>query len=246
MIKGFHKKCICWSACLVFVVALMPCCAYSQGHRPLTPQEVNRLFAPAGAYELGGIPKLLSRGSGNVRVPCILGVPQIVVMSPTDTLNMLARESDLVVMGKAEKSSSYMLPNKGFLYSKTAFVVNDVIKNNPKAPVEASSAIIVVRPGGALRISGRMVYAICSDFQLFHAGQDYLLYLHYIAQNGEYRVQGPNGFKFTGSKAFGLGKQGTAHQWLRSFVGMDQKLLLKMAKETAGSYPVKADGQRRH
>lgn len=126
-------------------------CFFAQTQRrpPLTPQQINTLFGPP-IGEVGAIPRLLSHGSGPVDVPCNLRnmVEDFIAMAPEDALMQLSSDSNLIVVGKAGKSVSHMLPNKAFLYSETPFVVEDVLKNNSEAPVQPFSTITVGQPGG--------------------------------------------------------------------------------------------------
>lgn len=222
--------------CIGLVLGAGSLPAQSQEHRPLTPGEINGLFMPGGCSVVGEISTLLAHGTGPVHVPCFSNCMSgsYVMMSPSDFLVNLTIDSDLVIVGKAGKSVSHMLPNKSYLYTQTQFAIEDVVKNNPKAPVEPSSTITVGRAGGVLRVNGRMVYAVCPDFLLFRKGQDYLLYLTFIPQTGGY-VNNRGGFAFINGKARGLGKGGSVPRgshW-ESFVGMSKDLLVKVTRQAA-------------
>lgn len=174
----------------------------------LTPAQVekvhSRLFHKGAA---GQIPDMISRTSGDVHIPCVVPVVQRVALPPLGELATLACDSDLVVLGKTgTRHGSHMTADKDFLYTDWDFVVEEVLKDNPKAPVHAGTAILITRPGGALQVNGRMVYAICSDLSDFVTSREYLLYLRFVPETGAYAVEtGWRGFGFSGEKTLGLG-----------------------------------------
>lgn len=99
---------------------------------------------------------MLSKGAGDVHIPCLRTVAQRVMVASTlaEEMWLLARESDLAVVAKAGTYTSHMNEAKSFLYSDWKVTVEEVVKNNPKAPVQLGATITVTRPGGELEING--------------------------------------------------------------------------------------------
>lgn len=157
----------------------------SSGQGKLTPDQSekvhNHLFQKGPA---GQIPDMPSKGKGDVYVPCVVPVWQRIQVPFMDELATLASKSDLIVLAKAEAAATHMNAGKDFLYTDWNFVVEEVLKDNPKAPVQPGTAILVARPGGNLQINGRMVHAHCADFEDFAHGQEYLLYLGFVPETG--------------------------------------------------------------
>jgi hypothetical protein len=187
---------------LLYLAALLMLCpagrlrASPQSASKLTPDQVenvhSRLFHKG---PVGQIPDLVSKTTGDIYIPCVVGVAQKVAVPLVDNLAMLAADSDLVIQGQAESGTTHLNATKDFLYTDWTFTVEEVLKNNSRVPVQMGATILVARPGGKVQISGRTVYATCADFQEFASGQSYLLYLHFIPETGAYAIDG-------GSKAF--------------------------------------------
>lgn len=127
------------------------------------------------------------------RTGCVVPTDQRVTLDPLNELATLMCDSDLVVVGTAGTATTHMTADKDFLYSDWGFRVEELLKNNPKAPVTAGASIIVTRPAGKLQINGRMIYAICSDFQDFGTGNQHLLFLRFVPETGAYAMGGQPG-----------------------------------------------------
>jgi len=101
----------------------------------------------------------------------------------------LAYAADAVVIGAIkEKITSQLTEGEDFLFSEYEVVVEDVIKNNPNASIELNSAISVVRPGGKVRLNGKVISAVVYSFSPFFEGDRYLLFLKYIPQTQSYQA----------------------------------------------------------
>ncbi len=125
----------------------------------------------------GQIPNRMAAESGDIHLDNLQGSPyRIMSDDPRNTLANLSCESDLVVVGKFGKATSYPTEDQGYIYSDLDFTVEEVVKNNQSAPVAAGQNLTITRPGGLLTINGRHVYALRENFPLFHpAGSPSLL-----------------------------------------------------------------------
>src|SRR5216683_6320161 len=124
-----------FSSLLSLFLLTFPFAASSQGQgAKLQPDQVekvhSRLFHKG---PVGQIPDMLSRGTGDIYVPCVVPVWQKVKVPFLDELAMLASKSDLIVLAKAETGATHMNADKDFLYADWNFVVEEVLKGNPKA-----------------------------------------------------------------------------------------------------------------
>ena len=228
--------------------------------RAFTPQEINSLLGPAGGHTTSvkspdgstqrEIPILLSSGrppNGVLHIPCTGPVYE----SPVDgseqavwTKERLffdaARRYDLIALGRVLSSKSYMLPDGGFLYSLLQFRVQQVIRNNPAAPVEPGKEITIGREGGILRTEGVVVSAVCTDFPLYQIGDlQYLLFFKYIPKAKIY-LASRWGYTFLQGKAVGVGPRfadtlfrNASSVKVSTIVGMSKASLLQMAEEQA-------------
>lgn len=205
----------------------------NQGSSKLSADEVakvhGRLFHKGPA---GQIPDMLSKGTGTVHVPCIVGISQRVRVerSLSEELGLMASDSDLVVVGRAGAHATRIDADKDFLYTDWNVIPEEIIKSNPKAPVELGAAILVTRPGGSLQIGGRMVYADCADFLDFVTGQEYLLYLRFIPTTGAYVASGSGTFALSPQT-----KRLDPVNYPESKGGPDRAALLKAARTGAAN-----------
>lgn len=201
--------------------------AQSLGQGKLTPDQIekvhSRLFPHRGPA--GQITDMASKGTGVLQVPCIVPTWQKVAMSSfADDLTILAYKSNLVVVGKAETGNSHLNDDKDFLYSDWTFTVEEVLKDNPTAPVQPEATILVTRSGGQLVVNGRLVYAHCADFREFIAGQEYLLFLSLVPETGAYATNGTAVFSLSS-----LRRLDQAHY--HASESLDKESLLKTARE---------------
>jgi hypothetical protein len=190
------------SALSLFMVAISTCAqnnSPAQSSKALTPDQVaevhGKLFQ-AGAP--GQIQQQLEAKKGDVTLRPIGMSSEIGIDMPLDAklLNLTCR-NDIVIVGRAGTRISHPTANQGFIYSDWQFTVEQVLKDNPKAPISSGMTIVVVRPGGILEIGGRKVYAKLQHFREFTPGEELLLYLNYVPETGAYLIRVPNFFSVT-------------------------------------------------
>lgn len=212
----------------------------------LMPEEVNSLFMPAGMAGpalVNGVPQILymlmhGPQSGTADVNC-QGPPEpTTVPRPLPTREQAAVDDaarfDLIALGTPERPRTYILPNGGFLYSLMKFQVEDIIKNNPGAPVQPGDLITIGREGGILYTNKVTLRAWCTDYRLFQTGAEYVLYLQYNPKAGIY-IPSRYGYEFVSGKTIGLGPHGRDHSTLSGppIVGMNKSDFISMEKDGA-------------
>ena len=177
----------------------------------------------------GQIPNRLATESGDIHLDNLQGPPYYITSAdPRSTLGNLSCESDLVVVGKFGKATSYPTEDLGYIYSDLEFAVEEVVKNNRSAPVTAGQDITITRPGGLLTINGRHVYATSESFPLFHPGEQALVYLRSLPSVGTYSLGAPTGFLLSGENLIPLDKTR-----FDQFEGMKKGAVLDLAREEA-------------
>lgn len=213
----------------------------------LTPKEINSIFGPAEGHatevrgphgeQLGLIPDFVNSGPENIDIPCrnaeVHGVAGAVQPTRDEMLYEASRKYDLIASGTVGPTTSFMLPDGGFLYSMMPFRVTDLVKNSTAVPVERGTTISVGREGGVLRVGNKSVTAVCTGFQLFQPGQQYLVFLQYVSKANVFVAR--KAYQFVNGKAAGMGVHGAEH-WHGSgppIAGMDQGELLQLAKSQA-------------
>jgi hypothetical protein len=73
------------------------------------------------------------------------------------------------------------LTEKGyFIYSRISFLVHEVIRNKTSVEIKPEQRIIVLQPGGVMRVAERQVTAVDPQFALFQVGSKYVLFLQSI------------------------------------------------------------------
>lgn len=215
----------------------------------LTAKQINSIFGPSGGHETqsrypdgtltpGLIPMFVDSGPESITIPCTEATDQSPIMgsmqsSRDERLYQAAHNYDLIALGTSGPISTYMLPDGGFLYSMMPIHIDDIVKNNSTAPAQVGATIVVGREGGVLHVDGKTVKAVCSRFQLFEQGKQYLLFLHYIPEAHAYVVR--DAYRFVNGMAATL-RAGGEERWHGSgpgIVGMTRDDLLRLAKQQA-------------
>lgn len=139
-------------------------------------------------------PAFLEQQSNEIvvtKAPSIIDIPleRKCPTYPLPALVGLAYASDAIVIGTIkEKITSQLTEDEDFLFSEYGVVVEDVIKNNPNAPITLGSAISVIRPGGKVKLNDKIINAVVHSFRPFLEGDRYLLYLKYIPETHSYQA----------------------------------------------------------
>ncbi len=167
------------------------------------PQDVRQKeHAKLYHYRTGkNLPQLAATGTGDIVVeaaqyPGLWGLsPGPHPSYPHPFLVDVAARADAVVVGVTESSSSSLTEDQDFIFTDWRMTVEQVLKDNPSAPIGVNTQIVVTRPGGTLVISGRNVRAIETMFSSFQAGGRYLLFLYSVPTTGSYRAFNDQSFE---------------------------------------------------
>jgi hypothetical protein len=144
----------------------------------------------------GQIQEQLANSKGDVYLRTGTVIDEVSVEVPFETkLAGLTCDSDAVILAKATSGSSHPTTDQGYIYTDWQFAVEQILKNNPKAPINSGGSIVVTRPGGVLEIGGRKVYAQPKQFRDFALGEELLLYVRFVPQTGAYALHEPNYFR---------------------------------------------------
>jgi hypothetical protein len=217
----------------------------AQGSVATTPDQVeaihSKLFTGQSAYT---IPEVLAKakGTGTIYMPYVSHEGEGPGPSdPSDykdfKLRQLVCYADLVVVGRAGTGTSHMSADKRLIYSDWGFYVEQVLKDNTKAPVRSGTSIIVARPGGTLVVNGRTVSTIDENFNDFRSGEQYLLFINFIPTTGAYIAALGSGYGFSGTKTMRFTKD-SYHPELES---QDKATLLKSTERAVSAA---SNGQR--
>lgn len=186
------------SAAMLLIAATVGS-VFGQSTKPnLTPDQIEAVHSRLPhSGEPGAIPRLVAEtpygNQAHINCPAAI-VDEVWFSGPPPYANLLwnltsyTRGSDLVVVGKVGKGRTHEFADQSFLYTDWEMTVEQIIKNNPKAPVESGQMITVTRPGGVLHVDGRLVVADCANFIMWGTGHEYLLYLHYLPKTGAYSI----------------------------------------------------------
>lgn len=109
--------------------------------------------------------------------------------SPKPWLVGLAHAADVIVVGTIkDKTASQLTEDEEFLFSEHSIVVEQVIKDNPSAPIGVGSAVNVVRPGGRAQLHGKVISAVVPSFPPFLGEERYILFLKFISDTQSYQA----------------------------------------------------------
>lgn len=213
----------------------------------LTDQQINHLLGPPGGHVIsvrafpGAPPETLIQGSLNGRPPgaavslgpCGGSGPGLRVgpePTPAQRIYEDLSSTDLAVVGKVGAAKSYALPDGGFLYSILPFRVEQVIKNNPAAPISPGDTITIGRDGGELEIAGHLVTAYCQNDPPYIPGVTYFLSLRYVPSAAIYITHG--GLILANGQVQRLGPR-FPHHPARWYDGMSARRFLVTEREQA-------------
>lgn len=114
-------------------------------------------------------------------------------------------DSDAVLVGQVKSKVSQLTENEEFTFTDYEVTVEDVVKNNAASPINAQSNITVTRPGGMIRLDGRIIQAIDQYYKPFALGGRVLLFLKFIPSTGAYKAFRSEGsFTLSGGKLIKL------------------------------------------
>lgn len=114
---------------------------------------------------------------GNMIVPNAFNLPQY--------LQDLTCKADLIVIGKLKGKASQLNEEGTFTFTEYEISVDEVLKNNPAAPIKANK-LTVVRSGGTISLDGHNVTATDFSEKPLEKGGRYLLFLKFIPETGAY------------------------------------------------------------
>lgn len=119
----------------------------------------------------------------------------------------LTCEADAVVVGVVHaKLSSHLTEGGGFVFTNFKVTVENIIKNNPSAPLGVNDAVIISRPGGELKLDNKTVRAVDESFKPFNINGHYVLFLRYIPSAGTYQAFSNGSFQLKDGSVLPLGE----------------------------------------
>jgi len=125
--------------------------------------------------------------------PSIPGNPDALSLTAEKLLNDLSCNSDAAVSGSVTAKSSHLTEDESFIYTEYDFSVKEVIKNNAAAPIDSNSNIQITRPGGIIRLDGRVIKLTDRSFEALNVNNQYLLFLKFVPATGGYKAFNPQG-----------------------------------------------------
>lgn len=135
-------------------------------------------------------------------------VPSFDSNDSTDTfLRGISRDADAVVLGTIKDGTSHLTENGTFVFTDYDFLVEEVIKQDSTAEIQANSNITVTRPGGTIQLKGRIVRAKDVSFNSFEPERRYVLFLKRISSTGAYRAFRSGSFEMHNNKVSSLMKE---------------------------------------
>ncbi|HXE76084.1 MAG TPA: hypothetical protein VNN18_10680 [Candidatus Xenobia bacterium] len=151
----------------------------------------------------GKLPELAAQAStGTVEVTASLGPPFRIGNPnapysgyPNQYLKEISSSSEAVLIGRVRGGLSHLTQDEDFIFTDYDFVVEEVIKHDPRGPIQSGATVTITRPGGTMKLHGRIVRAIDGRFAPFHAGGRYLLFLRFIPETQAYRALADRSFE---------------------------------------------------
>jgi len=163
----------------------------------------SKLFKHSGAK----LSDIAARQNGDVEVEEGLGLITVlpVAGSHQPVFHSAVCNADAVIIGILNDKASQLTDEGSFVFTDYQIIVQEVIKNNPVAPLQASGVITGTRDGGVIELNHRIFRAKREDFDPPVVGQRYLLFLRFIPATGAYLMYGNGTFQLDGQGILALG-----------------------------------------
>lgn len=163
----------------------------------------SKLFKHSGAK----LNDIAARRNGDVEVEEGLGL--VTVLPETGphppVFQSAVCNADAVVIGILTDKASQLTDEGSFVFTDYQITVQEIIKNNSVAPLQASGVITGTRDGGVIELNNRIFRAKREDFDPPVVGQRYLLFLRFIPATGAYLMYGNGTFQLNGQGILALG-----------------------------------------
>src|SRR6266702_1511537 len=92
--------------------------AQSPGQGKLTPDQIEKVHSHLfHKGPVGQIPDMLSKGTGDVHIPCVVAVVQQMWGTPGEELSTFASNSELGVLAKTDSDTTHTTAGKHVLYT---------------------------------------------------------------------------------------------------------------------------------
>jgi hypothetical protein len=104
--------------------------------------------------------------------------------------------SAAVIVGKVTDAQAHLSPDKTGVYSEFDVLVDEVIKNDNKSPLNTGCTVAVERPGGRVRIPTGQVQEYKTNLNALEVGSRYALFL--VRIGNDFRVL--TGYKIDAGK----------------------------------------------
>lgn len=119
--------------------------------------------------------------------------------TPENYFGKLANEMDAIIRGRVTKKTSQIAEGDSFIFTDYDVLIEEVLKNNIAAPIEAGAMITVNRPGGKVVLNGVIVKATDAAFEPLPLTNEVILFLKFIPEAGTYQTQAIGSFELDSS-----------------------------------------------
>jgi hypothetical protein len=101
-------------------------------------------------------------------------------------------EAQAIVIGHVQDKTSLLTEDGRFVFTDYQLQVDEVIKDNPEAPIGLGSVATISRPGGAVELNGKAFRLLDKAYQPMEVNGRYLLLLRIIPSTGAYQALNSN------------------------------------------------------
>jgi len=97
-------------------------------------------------------------------------------------------DAQAIVIGLVKNKTSMLTEDGRFVFTDYEVQIDELIKDNPGAPIQPGSVLIVTRPGGAVALDGKTFRVTDESFKPMELNGRYLLLLRFIPTTGAYQA----------------------------------------------------------
>lgn len=143
-----------------------------------------------------------------------------------------ACNADAVVLGVIRNKTSQLTEEGSFVFTDYEMEVDEVLKNNEKAPIQLNSLLAITRPGGAVILNGKTIRVTDRSYKLPQIGHRYLLFVRFVPATATYQpLDSESSFELAENKIKRLSERQLSYKFncedAASFVALASTVLAK-------------------
>lgn len=143
-------------------------------------------------------------------------------------------QSDAVVIGDITSATATITEDKTSVYSEFSVSINEIVKNDDKAPLSIGGSIVVDRPGGRVRYStGKISKFTIAGWGMPKEGKRYILFLKRGGLDQDYQII--TGYELREGRVFPLDRTTSSDTDFDRYINAEEAPFLNKLRNLASN-----------